>query len=118
MTDLKRILLLITIFLSAYGFSQDDKSIVNRNIATVSGNFCVILDNSKPIQENYVADASDLNWENAEQATKLCGFNSNNLDMYEADFVNKKLYIHLYLERTDTKKDLSWWNDYLNSLCP
>ncbi|MCC7454689.1 MAG: hypothetical protein IT222_11015 [Crocinitomix sp.] len=117
MTDLKRILLLITIFLSAYGFSQDDQSEVNRNIATVSGNFCVILDNSKPVQAYYVADASDLNWQNTEQATKLCGFYSNNLVMYEADFANKKLYIHLYLERTNGSKDISWWNAYLNSLC-
>lgn len=117
MTYLKRILLLIAISLSLFGFSQENQSNVIRNIATVSGNFCVNLDNSTPIQEYYVADARDLNWENAQQATKLCGFYSNNLVMYEADFANKKLYIHLYLERTNGPKDLLWWNAYLNSLC-
>lgn len=117
MPYLKRILLLIAIYLSNNGFLQVNQPNVISNIAVVSGNFCVILDNSTPIHEYYVADASDLNWESIEQATKLCGFYSNNLVMYEADFANKKLYIHLYLERTNSPKDLLWWNAYLNSLC-
>jgi hypothetical protein len=117
MKNLKKLLLFVAISSMSSGFSQVDGGTLKRNAATVSGNFCVILANSEPIQEYYVADAADLNWPSAEQATKLCGFYSNNLVMYEADFANKKLYIHLYLERTNGKKDLSWWNAYLNSLC-
>jgi hypothetical protein len=116
MNNLKKLLLLVAISVTSIAFSQDGGP-SKRSVATVTGNFCVVLDNAKPVQEYYVADATNLNWTSAEQATKLCGFHSNNLVSYVADFASKKLYIHVYLDRTNGAKDLEWWNAYLLSLC-
>jgi len=102
---------------ASFSFSQDPITADKFSPATISGNYCLVLDNASALVEFYSADASGLNWTSAAEAKKLCGFHSNNLVTFDADYANKKILVHIHLDRTTEPKDLVWWNQYLQSIC-
>lgn len=116
MKHLNTILLVVAITFASFSFSQSTDN-GNAGSATISSGFCVTLDASSEIQEHYVADASALGWASEADAEKACGFHSNNLVSYEADFSNGQILIHIHTDRTRESKDVAWWNDYLQSIC-
>lgn len=106
----------MAISMASISFSQSSDAI-NYSEATVSESFCVTLDDEAEIQEYYAADASALNWTSEAEAKKMCGFHSNNLVSYTADYENGKVLVHIHVDRTFEKKSVAWWNDYLQSIC-
>jgi hypothetical protein len=114
MNYLKKIVLFVAISFASIGFSQD----LNKpGKATVTTNFCITLDEASPIQEHYTVNATSLGWTSELDANKACGFHSNNLVSYSADYKNNLLLIQIHTDRTQGKKDIVWWNEYLNSIC-
>lgn len=114
MNYLKKIVLLAVISIASIGFSQEAGK---PGSATVTSNFCVVLDNANPIQEFYAVNATSLGWTSELAASKSCGFHSNNLVTYSADYANNKLLIQIHIDRTKEINDITWWNEYLNSIC-
>lgn len=98
---------------ASFSFSQT----TDAASATIDGNFCLSLDADSEIQEHYTADATGLNWTSEAEAVKMCGFHTNNLVTYKADFENNRLLIHLHTNRTYESRDIAWWNQYLLSIC-
>lgn len=114
MNNLKRIFLLVALSFASFSFSQSSE---DYGKATISANYCLVLDNSSAVQEFYAADASNLGWTSALKAKDWCGFHSNNLVSYTADFEHNRLLIHIHTDRTYQKEDIEWWNNYLLSIC-
>lgn len=114
MNYLKKIVLIVAISIASVGFSQDDSK---PGSATVTKNFCLVLDSTKPVQEHYAVKATALGWTSELDAQKGCGFYSNNLVSYSEDYKNNMLLIHIHTDRTNGEKDIIWWNEYLNSIC-
>jgi len=116
MNNLKRFFLLVAISIASFSFSQTSDS-DKTGSATIDGNYCLVLDNANELQEHYTADATELNWTSAIEAAKYCGYKSNNLVSYTADFDNNKILIQIHVDRTQKKESLLWWNEYLKSIC-
>ena len=117
MNILKKIFLLVALSATSFSFAQESSETTNFAAATVDENYCIILDATSDIQDFYVADASALAWVSAAEALKKCGFHSNNLISFKADFENDQILIHLHTDRTYEDRDIVWWNDYLQSIC-
>ncbi|NOQ74695.1 MAG: hypothetical protein GQ574_21965 [Crocinitomix sp.] len=113
MNSLKKIFLLVTLSVATFSFSQS----TDAGTATIDGNYCLVLDNDSEIQEQYSADATGLNWTSAAHAVKKCGFHTNNLVTYKADYENNRILIQIHTDRTYDSKDVIWWNQYLQSIC-
>jgi hypothetical protein len=113
MNSLKKIFLLVMLSAASFSFSQS----TDAGSATIGENFCLVLDADSEIQEHYVANATGLNWTSAEAAVKMCGFHTNNLVTYTADYENNQLMIHIHTDRTYESRDIAWWNQYLLSIC-
>ena len=117
MSSLKKIFLLAAFSFTYLSFGQDADKMVNRGNAVISSNYCLVIDNTIPLQEYYVADASSLGWTSQAHAKKMCGHHSNNLVGYTPDYENNKMLIHIYVERTYEPRDFAWWKNYLMSIC-
>lgn len=107
----------MALFVTSFSFSQDPFTATNFSPATISGNYCVVLNNGSELVEFYMADASGLNWTSGAEAKKQCGYHSNNLVTFQADYANKKILVRIHMDRTKEPKDLDWWNKYLQSIC-
>lgn len=112
MNNLKKLLLFVSLLFGGLSFSQDQVG-----SAKISTSFCTILEGESEVLSTYVADATLLNWSSKKQAEKACGYYSSNLVTYQADFENNQLIIRIHVDRTSEKKDLNWWNMYLNDKC-
>jgi len=113
MNSLKKIFLLVALSLASFSFSQS----TDAGSATIDANYCLVLDAASEIQEHYSADATGLNWTSAAHAVKKCGFHTNNLVTYTADYENNRILIHIHTDRTYESRDVIWWNQYLLSIC-
>ena len=85
--------------------------------ATISSGYCVSLDDSKPIQNFYEIDITSLHLGSEQLAKARFGHIENNLITYHVDFDNSKVILEVHLERVEGDKDITWWNEYLTSLC-
>lgn len=103
--------------LSAISYAQSSETAIEYGRATIDANYCLVLDNTTKIGEFYAADASDLNWTSEADATKKCGFHTNNLVTYTQDFANGRILIQIHNDRTPVAHDILWWNEYLQSIC-
>ncbi len=115
MNKLKKLLFVIAFTSGTMSFAQE--STQNAESAQITSPNCLTLNAEAELTQQYVADATPLNWESAAAAKKWCGYNSNNLVTYSADYANNKLLITIHTERTGESKDLTWWNNYLTSRC-
>jgi hypothetical protein len=113
MNSLKKIFLLVALSAASFSFSQSSDA----GTAAIDGNYCLVLDTDSEVQEQYTADATALNWTSAADAVKKCGFYTNNLITYKADYDNNLILITIHTDRTYDSKDVIWWNQYLLSLC-
>lgn len=117
MNNLKKIFFLIALSIGSFSFAQENSGAVEYGTATMDANYCVALDSATPVQNKYVADATNLGWTSAAHATKKCGYHSNNLISFVADYDNNQMIITIHTDRTKELKDIVWWNAYLESLC-
>lgn len=85
--------------------------------ATITSDYCVSLDATKPVSEYYKIDISALNFADETEARKAFGYISNNYLSYVVDFDNHSAYLHIHLDRTQNPQDIAWWNNYLNEHC-
>jgi len=112
MNNLKRLLVITILFFGSISFGQD-----NEGVGKVNGSFCLTLQGENDVKDIYIVDATSLNWASEKEADKACGYHSNNLVSYRANFEENKLIVRIHTDRTGEKKDLNWWNEYLASIC-
>lgn len=103
--------------ITSFSFSQTSEKPIEYASATISASYCVVLDNTSEIKEFYAADASALGWTSEADAIKKCGFYTNNLVTYQADYANGKILVHIHTDRTYEPENIIWWNEYLQSIC-
>jgi hypothetical protein len=89
---------------------------VETGTATISDSYCVMLDDSKPIQSYYSINIDGM-FESEYEAKKKFGHISNNLLTYKVNWAEKKAVLWVHTERTPKLESVGWWNDYLDSLC-
>ena len=107
-------LLLAFVCSSTSMFAQDE---IDYATATVTEEYCVSLDTESPISEYYEIDISHLGLTTELEAVGRFGFISNNLLTYTVDFESETAHLHVHLDRTSSPQGITWWNDYVNSLC-
>ena len=115
---MKALLTLLAISLASLSFSQDWKEGIVFSTATITEDYCVQLDADNPVQEWYEMDITHLGFASQDEANKAFWSRANNLVSYNVDLSENKAYARVHLDRTPEPKDINWWNDYLNSLCP
>jgi hypothetical protein len=117
MIYLKKLVLICTLLFSTMAFSQDIEEAITYGSAVIEGESCITLDVDSPLQEFYVADASALGFTTQAEMRKYCGGHQNNLVSLQEDFANNQILIRIHTDRTYDPKDLTWWNEYLQSIC-
>ncbi|MCG8578102.1 MAG: hypothetical protein MI810_24695 [Flavobacteriales bacterium] len=117
MKNLKKFALVCFFFGSLSSFSQDWKDGIEFSTATVSADYCVILDPTKPVAEWYEMDITDFGFTDETTARNQFLQRSNNLISYNVDLSEQKAYARVHLDRTPTPQDIVWWNNYLSTLC-
>lgn len=115
MNNLKKIFLVLTLGVASFSFSQS--SDVEYASATINESYCIELDSSIDLKEFYSADASVFGWTSAVDARKHCGYHSNNLVTLTPDFDNGLVLIQIHADRAAAAYDVTWWNEYLQSIC-
>ncbi|MBN4073139.1 hypothetical protein JYT74_03750 [Crocinitomix catalasitica] len=85
--------------------------------ATCSDEFCVQLDPDQAIQEHYKIDIAPFGFATNEAARAKFGYISNNLLTYTVDFDIQRVILTVHTDRTPVPHDITWWNDYIDSLC-
>jgi len=115
---MKNIFVAASLLITTAGFSQSVPEDVTPSAATVSSTFCVELNTGEAVTEWYVMNIADLGFTNQEDAQKAFWTRANNLITYIVDHSQNKAFIHLHLDRTPVPQDLTWWNNYLATLCP
>lgn len=85
--------------------------------ASITTDYCVTVDNTQPLQQFYSIDIAHLGLESEYAAKKKFGHIQNNLISYHVDFENTKVILELHIDRAPEGTDVSWWNEYLSSLC-
>ena len=117
MKKLKYVLLTFSFaLLSAKSIGQTDLPKAT-GTASISPAYCVTLDDSKPVQNFYEIDITSLHLGSEQLAKARFGHIENNLITYHVDFDNSKVILEVHLERVEGDKDITWWNEYLTSLC-
>jgi len=85
--------------------------------ATITTDNCVTLDATQPLQNFYSIDIAHLGLSSEYLVKKHFGHIENNLITYYVDFAHSKVVLELHLDRVPADKDLTWWGEYLTSLC-
>ncbi|WP_027421128.1 hypothetical protein [Crocinitomix catalasitica] len=117
MKKLKGIFIAAILLFSSASFSQETADPISYGTATISADFCVVLDAENPIQEYYKASLADLGFESEAEAVKQCGYKHNNLYTLEVDYANNEVLIKIHTDRTSAPQDVAWWNTYFVDLC-
>jgi len=105
------------VFLTTTSFGQTQQWPETYGQGTINADYCVTIDTSQPLQEFYKIDIAHLNFANETDARKVFGAISNNLLTYRVDFANHTAYLNVHADRTKNPENVTWWNNYIDSLC-
>ena len=117
MKQLKK-LAFAAIFLGATtSFAQDWTEEIEFETATITTDYCIQLDATKPVAEFYQMDISAFGFADETEAKKQFYTRANNYISFQVDLASQTTYLRVHLDRTPEPKDIAWWNEYLVSLC-
>ena len=117
MKYLKKLTFLAIFLGSTVSFSQDWTEDIEFETATITTDYCIQLDATKPVAEFYQLDITAFGFTDETEAKKQFYTRANNYISFQVDLPSQTTYLRVHLDRTPAPMDIVWWNEYLASLC-
>lgn len=117
MRQLKKLAIAVLFFGATTSYAQDWTEDIEFETATITSEYCISLDATKPVAEFYQIDITAFGFSDENEAKKQFYTRANNFLSFQVDLASQTTYLRVHLDRTPEPKDIIWWNDYLESLC-